>query len=76
MNLTNRPGNHTQFYIFGHFSGFWKCQNSNSGSDKTKIFIDKGPFTLHPLVGLMQNSTTAREQKNGPFRDLKKDRLS
>ena len=24
MNLTNRPGKHTQFHIFGNFQGVWK----------------------------------------------------
>ena len=62
-NLTNRPKNHTQFYIFGNFPAIRKWQNSSSGRDKTKMFIDKVPFTLHPCVGLMHNSITAKEQK-------------
>ena len=32
--------------------------------DETKIFIYKVPFTLHPLVGLMHNSTTAEKKKH------------
>ena len=60
MNLTDRPGNHTQVYDFRMFSGFWEWQNSNPGSDQSKIFIDHGPFTLHMLVGLMHNITTAK----------------
>ena len=72
INLSKRPGNHAQFYVFGNFSGLREWRNSNSGSDKTKIFIDKAPFTLHPLVGLMHNSTTAKEQTNWPCWCLQK----
>ena len=32
---------------------------------KLRFFIDKLPFTLHLLVGLMHNSTTTKEQKKG-----------
>ena len=37
-----------------------------SGSDKTKIFTNMVPFTLHLLVALMQNSTTAKEKDKWP----------
>ena len=37
--------------------------NFNSGSDKFKIFIAKVPFTLHPLVGILHNSITAKREK-------------
>ena len=33
---------------------------------------NKVPFTLHPLVPLLHNSTTAKEQKNVPGHCLKK----
>ena len=66
MNLTNRPGNITQIYILRKILCFRKWQNSSSGSDKTKIFIEKVPFTLHQLVGLMHNRTNAKEQKKWP----------
>ena len=59
--LTNRPGNHKQRYAFRNFSGFKEWQKSNSGSDTTKIFIVKVPFTLHMLVGLMNNRTAAKK---------------
>ena len=29
MILTNSPGNHTQFYSFGNFSGFWSNKTPN-----------------------------------------------
>ena len=61
MKLTNKTSDHVKFYILGNMLGFRESQNSNSGSPKTKIFIDKVPFTLHPLVGLMHNITTAKE---------------
>ena len=71
MNLTNRPSKHTQFYILDFFQV--------SGSDKAPIplltklrFVLTLPFTLHPLVGLMHNSTNAKEQQNGPVNALKK----
>ena len=41
-------------------------QNSTSRSAKTKIFIYKVTFPLQPLVGLMHNSTTAKEQQKWP----------
>ena len=41
-----------------------KRRNCNSGSVKTKIFIDKVPFTLPMLVGVMHNSTTAKQPKS------------
>ena len=59
--FTKQPGNHTKFYIFEIISYFPKWQNSDSGSDKTKIFMDKVPITLQPLVALMHNSTTIKE---------------
>ena len=40
------------------------------------MFSDKVPFTLHPLFGLMHNSTTSKEQKNGPVNAFKKERQS
>ena len=52
MNLTNIPRDHVQFYALGKKIGFRESQNTKSGSHKTKIFIDKVPFTIHPLVGL------------------------
>ena len=73
MNLTKKPGNITQIYIFRKKLCFRKGQNSSSGSDKTKIFIDKVPFTLHQLVGLMHNRTNAKEQKIGPVNAFKKN---
>ena len=41
--------------------------NSNSRT------IDKVPFTLHPLVGLMHNNTTAKEPTNCARYDSKKN---
>ena len=37
-----------------------------SGSDKTKIFLYKVASTLHPLVALVHNSTTTKEQRYWP----------
>ena len=42
---------------------FWKWQTSISGSDKSSIFIDKVPFSLHPWIGLIDNNTTKKEQQ-------------
>ena len=36
--------------------------NSNSGGDKTSIFIDKVPFTRHPWIELIYNNTNAKEE--------------
>ena len=66
MNLTTKPSNHVKFHDLEKKSGFWESQNSNSGSHKTMIFIDKVPFTLHPLVGLMHNNTTSKEPTDWP----------
>ena len=44
----------------------WESRNSKSGSHKTKIFIDEVPFTFHPLVGLMHNTTTSKEPTDWP----------
>ena len=66
MNLTKRPSNHVKFYVLGKNLGFRESQNSKSGSHKTKIFIEKVPFTFHPLVGLMHNSTTLKELTDWP----------
>ena len=63
IKLTKRPYNHTNFYIFWNFSGVRKWLNSSSGSDETKLLIYKVPFTLHPLVELIHNTTNAKEQK-------------
>ena len=38
-----------------------ESQNSNSRNHITEIFIDNLPFTLHPFVGLLLNSTTSEE---------------
>ena len=53
---------------------FLEWQKSNSKSDKTMIFIDKVPFTLLMLVGLMHNSTTKKEQKKCPVNAFKNER--
>ena len=53
--------NHVQFYVFEKNIGVRESQNSNSRNHKTEIFIDNVPFTLHPLVGLLPNSTTSKE---------------
>ena len=71
MNLTNRPDNH-KLIFFWNFLGFRKKQNSISGSKKTNICIDKLPFTLHLLVGLIHNSTTAKELKLAQLMPSKK----
>ena len=63
MKCTERPHNHTKFYVLGNFLGVRKWQNSSSGSDKTKNLIYKVPFTLHTLVELIHNSTNAKEHK-------------
>ena len=63
MSFTNRPPIQPLFYVFWNFLGVQKWQKSISGSDKTKIFIYKVPFTFHPSVGLMHNSTTAKEKQ-------------
>ena len=60
------------FNVFGNFSGVRKWRNSISGSDETKIFIYKVPFTLHSLVELIHNSTNAKEQKNRTSQFLQK----
>ena len=66
IKLTKRPYNHTKFFVLVNFSGFRKWQNSSSGSDETKIFIYKVPFTVHPLVELIHNSTNPKcLQKEG-----------
>ena len=46
--------------------------NSNFGSNKTKICIDKLPFTLHLLVGLIHNKNYSKRTKNGPYSAFKK----
>ena len=61
-----------KFYVFGKFSGVWKWRNYISGSDKTKIFIYKVPFTLHSLGELIHYSTNAKEQKNRTTQCLQK----
>ena len=45
VKLTEIPHIHTKFYVLGNFWGVRKWQNSIFGSDKTKIFIYKVPFT-------------------------------
>ena len=75
IKLTKRLHIYTKIYVFGNFSGVRKWQNSSSGSDETKIFIYKVPFTLHPLVELIQNSTNAKEQKIRQVNALKKRAL-
>ena len=48
-----------------------------SASDKLRFFLfTMSLFSLHPLVALMNNSTTAKEQKNGPVDAFKKERQS
>ena len=70
MNLTNNPGNYTQFHIFEIFQ--LSGSKDSPIPDQTKICIDKLTFTLHLLVGLMHNSTTAKEPKKWPSYCLKK----
>ena len=60
---------------FVMFLRFWESQNSNSGSHKTKIFSDKVPFILEPLIGLMHNSTTSKEPTHRNFQCLQKRAL-
>ena len=72
MNFTNIFGDHTNFYIFGNFSGFQKQRNYNPGSNKTKICIDKLPFTLDLFIVVINNSTATKELKNGPVNAFKK----
>ena len=43
-----------------------KPQNSNSGGQKTSIFIDNVPFTLHPLTRLIDTNTNAKIQQMCP----------
>ena len=71
MNLTNSPVNHTQLIFFLEIFQV-------SGSNKTPIlWVPKLRFvltccpTLHLLVGLMHNSTTAKELKNDPVKPSK-----
>ena len=45
VKLTEIPHIHTKFYVLGIFWGVRKWQNSIFGSDETKIFIYKVPFT-------------------------------
>ena len=74
-NLTFRPRNHVQFYVFEKNIGVRESQNSNSRNHKTEIFIDNVPFTLHPLVGLLPNSTTSKELTIWPSYCLQKRAL-
>ena len=74
-NLTFRPRNHVQFYVFEKNIGVRESQNSNSRDHKTEIFIDNVPFTLHPLVGLLPNSTTSKELTIWPRKCLQKRAL-
>ena len=71
MKFTKKPVNHTQFYVKqkNRFLGVTKLFFR---SDKTKMFIYKVFFTLHPSVTLMHNSNTAKEQKNRPSQCLQK----
>ena len=61
--MTRRPVDHIKFEDLGFFLVFWKQQNSNSGSNKTSIFIDKVPFTLHTWIGLTDTNTDAKEEE-------------
>ena len=63
MKLTKRTHIHTKFNVLENWSGVRKWQNSSSGNDKTKIFIYKVPFTLHPVFELINNITKAKKQK-------------
>ena len=60
-NLTFRPRNHVQLYVFEKNKGVRESQNSNSRNHKTEILIENVPFTLNPLVGLLPNSTTSKQ---------------
>ena len=62
------------FIFLEIFHVFESYKTSFQENNKNQIFIDKLPFTLHLLVGLMHNSTTTKEQKNGPVNALKKKR--
>ena len=72
MNLTNRHGNHTQFSICKNVRFLRVTSNSNSGSDQTKLSIDKVTFTCHMSVELMNNNSTAKEQNYGHVNAFKK----
>ena len=76
MNLTDIPGNHTDFFYFWNFFRFPEVTKLQFRKNKTRIGIDKLPFTLHLLIGLMHNSTTAKEPNNGPVNAFKKGRQS
>ena len=73
MHLANRPGNHTQFYIFGKLSCYQKGPKWNSGSDKTKI---PEVTKLCPLtVGWanLQKHSKKKDNKIGPVIASKKE---
>ena len=66
ISFTNKPRNQPPIYVFWNLSGVRKWPNSISGSDKTTIFIYNVPFTLHPLIRLMQNITNTQELNKWP----------
>ena len=54
MSLTNRPHIQPQIYVFEKNSGVRQSQKLD--------FNLQGAFIFHPLVGIMHNCTTAKEQ--------------
>ena len=57
---------------FRIFFAFRRTQNSNSGGHKTRIFIDKVPFTLLPWIRLIDTNTNAKEQQICPSVSIQK----
>ena len=62
--IFKKPLNHTKFYAFWKLLGFREWQNCFPEVKKLTFFIYKVHFTLHPLVALMHNTTTAKEHTN------------
>ena len=65
------------YRIFGFriFLAFRRTQNCNSGGHKTRIFIDKVPFSFLPWIRLIDTNKNAKEQQISPSVSIQKRAL-